>query len=63
MSDTKPEHVIEWLRSESGRASQQRAEKNDDGGWKNSARRRSTLFKRAYMLRRAASLLEGDYER
>ena len=61
MSDTKPIHVVEWLRAESGRATAQRAEKNDDGSWKNSARRRSTLWKRARMLRRAATLIqEGD---
>jgi len=58
MSDTKPRHVVEWLRSESGRAFEQRSQKNDDGSWQNSARRRSTLYKRAHMLRLAAILIE-----
>ena len=58
MSDTKPRHVVEWLRSESGRAFDLRAEKNEDGSWKHSARRRSTFYHRAHMLRRAATLIE-----
>ena len=59
MAETKKPDVVVWLRNESTRNYQLRAEKNEDGSWKHSAKRRSTFWRRGKMLNRAADLLDG----
>lgn len=50
--------LIKFLRAEAKRALEIRAEKNADGSWKLSNRRRGTLKSRARLLKRAAFYMQ-----